>query len=257
VYRVAIEHGGRYRRLVHGTTLHGLQAVDPARQREPLAYFHRTGPFGQAFAQLPNLSARSHVAVVGLGIGTLASYATADQRWTFYELDPAVERLANTTAYFNFLGACGDRCRVTIGDARLSLADATPNQYELIVLDAFSSDAIPTHLLTSEALTLYRSRLAPGGVLAFHISNRNLSLGPVLARLAERHGLVAFRQYERLIDSQAFEGKSASDWVVMAAGVADLGPLVTDARWKRLVASPGDRLWTDDYSSVLSVLRLR
>ena len=256
VYRVALEPRGRHRTLVHGTTLHGLQAVDPARQREPLAYFHRTGPFGQAFAQLPNLSARSRIAVVGLGIGSLASYATAGQRWTFYELDPAVERLANTTAYFTFLRQCGDRCRVVIGDARLSLADAPPNQYGLIALDAFSSDAIPTHLLTSEALALYRSRLAPGGVLAFHISNRHLSLSPVLARLAERHDLVAFRQYEREIDKQAFEGKLPSDWVVMAAGVADLGPLVTDARWERLVASPGDPLWTDDYSSVLRVLRL-
>jgi hypothetical protein len=256
VYRVALEPRGRYRTLVHGTTLHGLQAVDPARQREPLSYYHRTGPFGQAFSQLRNLSARSHIAVVGLGIGSLASYATAGQRWTFYELDPAVERLANTTAYFTFLRECGDRCRVVIGDARVSLANAPANQYALIVLDAFSSDAIPTHLMTSEALTLYRSRLSSGGVLAFHISNRNLLLGPVLARLAEHHGLSAFRQFDREIDKGALDGKMPSNWVVMADSAADLGPLVADPRWQRLVASPRDPLWTDDYSSVLRVLRL-
>ena len=149
------------------------------------------------------------------------------------------------------------QCRVVIGDARLSLTDAAPNQYGLIVLDAFSSDAIPTHLLTSEALTLYRSRLAPGGVLAFHISNRHLSLGPVLARLAEQHGLAAFSQYDRAVETPAFEGKFPSDWVVMAAAVADLGRLATDARWEKLMAAPADPLWTDDYSSVLRVLRLR
>jgi spermidine synthase len=257
VYRVVLDASGRYRRLVHGTTLHGVQAVDADRQSEPLSYYHRTGPFGRAFAQLPGLSSRSHVAVVGLGVGSLASYASAGQQWTFYELDPAVERLANTPAYFTFMRRCGDQCRVVIGDARLSLADASPHEYGLIVLDAFSSDAIPTHLLTSEALTLYQSRLAPGGVLAFHVSNRHLSLAPPLARLAMHHGLTAFRGYEREADASATEGKTASEWIFMAADPRDLGHLATDPGWERLTAAPGQPLWTDDYSSVLSVLRFR
>jgi spermidine synthase len=257
VYRVELDPAGRFRRLIHGTTLHGLEAIDAVHQGEPLAYYHRTGPFGQAFAQLPALTSRSHVAVVGLGVGSLASYASAGQRWTFYELDPAVARLANTPAYFTFMNRCGDECRVVIGDARLSLAAAPPNEYQLIVLDAFSSDAIPTHLLTSEALTLYQSRLAPRGVLAFHVSNRHLALAPPLARLALQHRLTAFREYEKDSDFEAIHGKISSEWIFMAPDAADLGNLVTDPRWERLAATPEQPLWTDDYSSVLSVLRLR
>src|SRR5438093_657964 len=108
----------------HGTTLHGMQTVDPALQREPLTYFHRAGPIGQALAELPDVPARREIAVVGLGVGTLASYHAPGQRWTFYEIDPEVERIARTPAYFTYLQACGDACRVVLGDARLSLARA-------------------------------------------------------------------------------------------------------------------------------------
>ena len=166
-----------------------MQAVDPAHQGEPLTYFHRDGPIGQAFAGLPAVAGRRDIAVVGLGVGTLASYRTPGQQWTFYEIDPEVERIARTDAYFTYLRSCGDGCRVVLGDARLSLARAPLHGYGLIVLDAFSSDAIPIHLMTTEALGLYLSRLAPAGVLAFHITNRHLTLAPVLARLALSHGL--------------------------------------------------------------------
>ena len=126
------------------------------------------------------------MAVVGLGVGSLASYAGPAQRWTFYEIDPAVERIARDPSYFTYLEDCGARCQVMIGDARLSLARARPQQFGLIILDAFSSDAIPIHLLTREAMELYLSRLAPGGVIALHISNLHLSLSPVLGRVARR-----------------------------------------------------------------------
>lgn len=258
VYHVSLDASGRYRALTHGTTLHGMQAVDPLRQHEPLAYYYRTGPIGQAIGRLPHLSDTSQVAVVGLGVGSLASYARPGQRWTFYELDPAVERLARRTDYFTYLRDCGNRCRVILGDARVSLARAQPNQYDLIVLDAFSSDAIPVHLLTSEALSLYRSRLAPGGALAFHISNRHLSLGPVLARLASRHGWTALEQNEQVsAQTRLNDGKSASDWVLMAEKPDDLGALVSDARWVAPVWSSSTPLWTDDFSSLFSVLSFR
>jgi spermidine synthase len=257
VYRVSVEGSGRYRALFHGTTLHGMQATDRSRQADPLTYYHRTGPFGQAFTQLPNVSGAPEIAVVGLGVGSLATYATAGQRWTFYELDPAVERLARSAEYFTYMGKCADRCRVVLGDARISLASAKPNQYGLIVLDAFSSDAIPMHLMTSEAFTLYLSRLSHGGVLAFHISNRHLSLGPVVARLARLHGLTVLEQLDQVTAEESTNGKSASEWVFMAENPTDLGPLVADKRWVPPVVSDSTPLWTDDASSILSVLHFR
>jgi len=190
---------------------------------------------------------------VGLGVGALASYASAGQRWTFYEIDPAVERLSRA-GYFTFLGDCGDRCRVVTGDARLSLAAARPEAYGLIVLDAFSSDAIPMHLLTVEAVSLYLSRLAPHGLLAFHVSNRHLALGPVLGRLALAERLHAREETQGVTAGDANLGQTASQWVVMAREAQDLGALVSDARWLAPAISATTPLWTDDFSNILSVL---
>jgi hypothetical protein len=255
VYRVAVDPSGRYHSLMHGTTLHGMQAVSEARRNEPLMYYHRTGPFGQAFEQLPHTRAMPDVAVVGLGVGAMAAYALSNQQWTFYEIDPAIERIAREPGYFSFLQQCAGRCRVVIGDARLSLAGATQGQYGLIVLDAFSSDAIPVHLMTSEAVSLYLTRLAPGGVLAFHLSNRHLSLGPVLARLALAYELTALEQYQNVSNAEAAEGKSESRWMIMGRNVSDLGTLIADRRWTTPRVEPSAPLWTDDFSNILGVFR--
>src|SRR5262249_16177798 len=176
--------------LAHGTTLHGIQSLDPALRHEPLTYFHRTGPYGQALTGLPAAVSGHDVAVGGLGAGTLAAYVRPNQQWTFYEIDAAVARIARTSSYVTYLNDCADACRVVLGDGRLAL-QRTSQSYDVIVLDAFSSDAVPMHLLTSEALSLYESRLKPGGAILFHISNRHVALGPVLARLAENNQLVA------------------------------------------------------------------
>jgi spermidine synthase len=255
VYRVSIDKTSQYHALAHGTTLHGIEALEPSRRHEALTYYHRTGPAGQAFAALPGATA-PEIAVVGLGIGTLATYARPDQRWTFFEIDPAVEQIARTSPFFTFLGDCGTQCRVVLGDARLSLAGATEREYGVIVLDAFSSDAIPIHLITSEAVSLYLSRLAPGGALLVHISNRHLNLGPILARLGERHALVALERLDASAPDWP-EGKSASRWIVMARSRADLGSLDGDPRWTPPVAAASTPLWTDDFSNILSVLSLR
>src|SRR5262249_49944676 len=154
---------------------------------------------------------------VGLGVGSLAAYVNRSQRWTFYEIDPAVERIARDERYFNFLEGCGVRCQVVLGDARLSLlrSDAT---FDVIVLDAFSSDSIPMHLVTREAFALYLQRLRPGGLLLFHISNRYLRLGNILGRLAGDSGLKAYEQAEHVSDRSAVaEGHTDSDWVVASA----------------------------------------
>jgi hypothetical protein len=256
VYRVSEDPTHHYHGLAHGTTLHGMQALAPDRRREALTYYHETGPFGQAWRALPSAAAGREIAAVGLGVGTLATYAGPAQRWTFFEIDPAIERIARTRDYFSFMESCGDRCRVVVGDARVSLARAPEHAYDLLVLDAFSSDSIPIHLMTREALSLYVSRLAPGGAILMHVSNRHLRLGPVIAKLAASEGLVGLQELES--DGPNWpEGKSGSHWIVMARSRSDLGKLVDDLRWAPLVAPASTPLWTDDFSNILSVLDLR
>ena len=168
-----------------------------------------------------------------------------------FEIDPAAERIARTSSYFTYLEDCGARCTVVIGDARQSLAQ-TDALYDMIVLDAFSSDAIPLHLLTTEALRTYETHLSESGVLAFHISNRHIKLAPVIARLARERGLSAFRRFDKTIDPK--NGLEASEWVVMARRPERLQALVADANWTPLVADARPA-WTDDFSNIWTELR--
>ncbi len=252
VYRVQEDRRQGYRFLMQGTTLHAVQSLDPRRSGEPLAYYHREGPFGQAFAALP-AARRASVAVVGLGAGALASYARPGQSWVFFEIDPTVERLARDTRYFGYLARCGAGCSVRIGDARLALA-AAQARFDLIVLDAFSSDAIPIHLVTREAFSLYRSRLAEGGAIVVHFSNRDLALEGVLGRLAQEVRLVA-RVGREAVQPLSEGGRLSSEWMALAARPGDLGWLADDARWRAPQVDPTTPLWTDDYSSLFGVLR--
>jgi hypothetical protein len=241
--------------LYHGTILHGAQSLSPARSHEPLTYFHRTGPLGQVFEVLSTNPAKGRVAIVGLGTGTIACYGRPGQHFTFFEIDPAVERIARDTRYFTFLNDCSASVEVIIGDARLSLTRIIAPQYDLMVLDAFSSDAIPIHLLTKEALKLYLSRLADGGILAFHISNRYLDLRPVLGNLAQDSNLTCFvREDTQLEDTEQKMQKSPSIWAVMSRRSSDLGGLISDHRWKPLQGQKGGKLWTDDFSNIPDVL---
>lgn len=251
-YKVRTEPGGAYRTLAHGTTLHGVQSVAPEGRSEPLSYYHRTGPLGDIMASLP-AARHPRVGVVGLGVGSVAAFRQPSQAWTFFEIDPAVERLARRSDYFSYLDDCTTACRVVIGDARLSLA-ADPTTYGVLVLDAFSSDAIPVHLVTREALALYLDRLAPGGVLAFHVSNRHLNLEPVLARLAEQAGLVALIRRDRL--EKDVDGKRSSDWLVMARAHTDVQPLLEKPGWVPARVRTGIAAWTDDFSNVVELLLL-
>jgi len=220
-----------------------------------MTYYTREGPIGQAISALPSVASRRQIAVVGLGVGTLAVYRSPGQQWTFYEIDPEVERIARADNRFTYMRDCGESCRVVLGDARLSLARVERQEYGLIVLDAFSSDAIPVHLMTDEAMALYLTRLAPGGALAFHVTNRHLVLAPVLARLAANHGLAArFQQHRAAAASTA--GQFSSDWIVMARSEADLGSLAADPRWVAPPIPAGTPLWTDDFSNIVSVLSL-
>jgi hypothetical protein len=199
---------------------------------------------------------RRRVAVIGLGAGSLACYSRPDQTWIFYEIDPSVEWMARNPAYFTFLRDCAPAAKVELGDARLALVHAADQSYDLMVLDAYSSDSTPIHLITREALALYRAKLAPGGVLAFHISNQYLDLKPVLGDLARDAGLIALFQDDLVLDpDEAARGKSASQWVIMARDQAEFGALSSDRRWQPLAGRPDAAVWTDDFSSILSVLR--
>ena len=197
----------------------------------------------------------ARVAVIGLGAGSLACYAKPAQEWTFYEIDPAVERIARDTRYFTFLKLSrAKQLDVVLGDARLRLKEASNHRYSVIVADAFSSDSIPVHLITREAFHLYLSKLTDRGLLAFHISNRRLDLKPVIGHLAHDAGLVAFYCKDLLGGP---EGKEASEWVVMAQNMEDVKPLLVDHRWSQLTPHPATRVWTDDFSNLFSVLKWR
>jgi spermidine synthase len=257
VLRVTRDAQGRFRRLVHGNTVHGRQFIDAARQGEPLSYYHRTGPLGQIFQAFNARPAATNVAVIGLGAGSMAAYATPRQRWSYYEINPAVIRIASDTNFFSFLAkSSAASMEMIAGDARLRLREAPTGHYDLIVLDAFSSDSIPVHLITREALDLYLAKLANGGLLAFHISNRCLELEPIVGDLAANAGLtcVAFDDMNVSAEDVA-NGKDQSHWVMMARAKEDLGKLVRDSRWLPVKSRPIPEVWSDDFSNILSVLK--
>lgn len=256
VLRVTHVASRNYHRLIHGHTLHGQQAQDPYGRREPLTYYHRAGPIGQVFGLLQERIPRANIAVVGLGAGTLACYAQPGQRWTFYEIDPVVAKIARDPQYFSFLEeSCAARIAVVLGDARLRLQDAPDHGYALMVMDAFSSDAIPTHLLTREALELYVSKLSQGGIVAFHISNRYVHLAPVLGALARDLSLTCLvRRDLNIPPDEVLRGKVPSIWAVMAPRLADLGAFLEDPRWNSPTVRPNEAAWTDDFSNLIEHL---
>jgi hypothetical protein len=237
--------------LMHGTTNHGAQSLDPANRREPVTYYYRAGPIGDVFRALPPKRGR-RVAVIGLGSGVLATYAGAGEEWTFYEIDPDIARVASDTNYFTYLKDTPAKTRMVLGDGRLSLAQAPDGFYDIIVVDAFTSDAIPTHLLTREALGVYRSKLSPSGVIAWHLSNRYLDLEPVLARLVRENGIAGLIRVN--VDrSVELERGYPTVWAALASDNSQLGALRSDTRWRELRTREGVRLWTDDFSNIFSV----
>ncbi len=258
VVAVSRDRAGRFHQIVHGDTLHGRQSLDPAHRDEPLLYYARSGPAGQILARYDESPATPEVGVIGLGAGTLAAYARPGETWTFYEIDPIVVRIATNPVYFTFLrDAFPDPAafKIELGDGRVRLKSAPDGAYGLLVLDAFSSDAIPMHLVTREALQLFLQKLAPRGLLALHVSNRYLDLYPVFADLAESAHLVALaRRDGKVSPEEEALGKVASEWIVMARDEDALGSLARDPSWHRLEGR-GRRLWTDDYSNLLGVFR--
>ena len=246
IYRVYESEDGRIRNLTHGTTVHGMQFVeDMGSKPRVLSYYHRNGPMAQVIRAAPT---DSRIGIVGLGVGALVCYAKPGQDWTLYEIDRAVDDIARDPALFSYMDQCGRDMPTVLGDARIKLAHSD-RTFDILLIDAFSSDAIPLHLVTVEAMEVYKDRLDQGGTLLFHISNRFFDLRPVLARAAQAAGLQAFVQLHGATPDRPLEpGESASIVVAMRRD-----PVPPSDRWQTLV-SDGQRPWTDDHASLLSAL---
>jgi len=255
VHQVVDTADGRHRLLYHGTTLHGAERIGEGdKTPEPLTYYYFGGPISEGIAAVRTARGRlDRVAAVGLGTGSLACHKHAGEAWTFFEIDPDVIRIARDPRLFSFIARCAPDLPVVVGDARLTLA-ASADQYDLIVLDAFSSNAIPVHLLTREALAGYRARLAPGGALVLHISNRHMELGRVVAAIAAAEGLVTYIKRDARPDSGVADYKMNAMVAALAGNVSDLGDLPNRPGWRAVAPDPAVRAWTDDYSDILGAI---
>ena len=242
----------KYKELFHGTTKHGAQRV-ASHAQEPLTYYSRPGPMGQLFKAYDGINQNWQIGMVGLGAGALACYAKPQQNWTFYEIDPVVVEIAKDPDYFSYLQRCTPKAVMVVGDARLSLLAEPAEKFDLLVIDAFSSDSVPTHLLTQEALQLYFSKLSANGILSFHITNRHLELKKVLSDHAKQ------LHYAALI--QEFKPKHdiplviATDWFVLARNEQILTPLYQNGlgRWQKPGLYFDMKPWTDDFTNIVGI----
>ncbi len=243
----------KYREFYHGTTKHGAQRLAAGLSRTPLTYFSRPGPIGQLFSEFDKVNGNWEIGIVGLGAGTLACYAKDGQQWAFYELDPLVIDIASNPEYFTYISQCNPKIRMVPGDARLSLEKERDHKFDLFVIDAFSSDSIPTHLLTQEAIKLYFDKIKPGGILALHITNRHLALKNVLAEHERQLGLSGLLQEFKPQDDVPLV--VATDWAVMAKKPETLEALRQSqlGSWQKLPVSFNNRAWTDDFTNIVTL----
>jgi hypothetical protein len=254
IYTVRDYPDRKLRTLAHGTTLHGQQSTDPVLRQMPMTYYGPTSGVGIAFANAQRLYGRNaRLGVVGLGTGTLACYRSPGEHWRFFEIDPAVLNYSRDGT-FTYLADCAPDAEVVLGDARLELAKMPKGSFDLLAVDAFSSDAIPLHLLTDEAFGVYLDALSPRGVLLVHISNRFIELEPVLAAIAKKRGLAVAVREDNPADRTSV---TPSSWVAMSrdpALIEALGKLDPKSPWQPLL-KPAPRVWTDDHASILPYIR--
>lgn len=253
VTEVLISPDGESKLLMNGTTVHGSQATDPALRRRPQSYYGPAGPVGDLFSVT---NARTDdapsVAVTGLGGGAIAAYAQPGTRMTFFEIDPIVIAVASDPRYFTYLADAPTRPTIIEGDGRLSLRDVPDGRYDLLIMDAFSSDSVPVHLLTVEAIDDELRTLADDGTIAFHISNRYYDLAPPISAALAAHGMTVLERRHQP-DLAQDPGASPSRWLAAASDPTTVEALVA-AGWETV--PPGDRPFTDDYADLLSYLRL-
>ena len=265
-YTVNASESGRVRWLNHGTTMHGMQLLDdPTR---PISYYPDTSGVGIAMLNAPRLyGPKASIGIVGLGTGTLACYRRPGQSWQFFEIDPLVIEIARERKIFSFLEKCAPDVPITLGDARLTLAAVPEGKFDILALDAFSSDSIPLHLLTKEAFATYRKALKPDGLLLVHISNRYIDLNPVVAAEAKANGWSAALRHDSPTEQLINRGNRASQWIALSRDPAKLAELTgrvdkvksryyNSEQWLQLDAPGETSPWTDDYASVLPHLSL-
>ncbi|MBU1176213.1 MAG: fused MFS/spermidine synthase [Alphaproteobacteria bacterium] len=242
---------GTVHRYLHGDTTHNLQLVEPGLSGIPLAYYSFEGPFGDAVRLMRETRDRMRVGVIGLGAGAMACHAEAGEDWRFFEIDPAVVAIATNRALFSYVGDCTPEAPIVLGDARLTLAAEPDAGFDLVIVDAFSSDAIPAHLLTGEALELYRHKLAPEGLVFFHVSNRFADIASVVTATAAAVGLDS-----RYILFSPDEAGSLGRLKNKVAAVA-VGPVEMLERlegWRERPPHPLIRPWTDGYSNIAAAI---
>ena len=254
--KLVVENALGWHELIHGGTIHGLQDIRPKQNTIPLTYYSYDGPLKSIFdAARAQRQHGTHVGVVGLGIGSIACYRRPGEAWSFIEIDPQVVAIARNTALFSYLSSCAPSANVIVGDGRLELTRISPGTFDLLVLDAYSSDQPPVHMLTREAFELYARDVRQNGLIAFHISNRYFDLAPVLGNLAFEAGWKAWIDNDLALTPHRWnEGQSASQWVVMARSERDARQIASAPQWHRLKANSNLRTWTDDYSSLLLII---
>ncbi|MCO6432185.1 MAG: fused MFS/spermidine synthase, partial [Deltaproteobacteria bacterium] len=246
---------GHWVQLWHGSTVHGMQHSSEELRNEPATYFSRSSPLGRVLESDYALEI-SDVAIVGLGAGTMAAYGLPHWKMSYFEIDPAVVKIASDSQFFTYLRDSAARIEYVLGDARLKLAKRPDASYDVIIIDAFSSDAIPVHLITMEAVELYMRKLRPHGVLLAHLTNRYLTLLPLAASLTAELGLSGLGCIDSNISpEEALNGKYASRWAVISRDAAIIGQLQLPSYCKPLSDLPAVRPWTDGYSNIMSVLK--
>jgi hypothetical protein len=257
VHKVVTDVSGDRHELIDGGVIHGIQLTDPSLRDIPSSYYSPSGPVGDFFNAERGTDAAWSVAVIGLGAGSVGCYAQPAQTWTYYEIDPTVVDVARDPSMFTFLRDCTPRATVTLGDGRLTIAKVPDRSYDLIVVDAFGGDAIPVHLLTREAIELYLAKLKPDGALLFNISNKYVDIGSVLGGEAGALDLASYVRTDLDVTTEeAALGKVQSAWLVMSRNDANLNGLPNMPGWQSQTASAQSPLWTDDFSDLLSVMRL-
>jgi hypothetical protein len=264
VHKIVVTPGGYFHVLMHGTTIHGAERFrnndgTPVDGRpEPITYYHRDGGIGQAVTAIrERKGAPLKVAVIGVGSGTLACAAERGESWKFFEIDQTMVDTARDPKYFRYISSCAPDLAPVIGDARLTFAREPDGIYDLIIVDAYSSDAIPIHLATAEAMKIYKDKLAPHGAVVMHVSNRHLDLEPVVVGIADANDLKSWVYDED--SGRDDEYIFATDVVISAREEADVGKLASSRQWQETAADDRVRVWTDDYSNIIGALwrRLR
>ena len=250
----------RHRILYHGTTIHGAERVRDADGRritgrpDLVSYYYPGGPISEAIeAARAAAGGLKNVAIVGLGAGSLACHRREGETWHFFEIDPEVVRLALDPNMFRFLSSCAPSAPIVLGDARLTLA-TSPQQFDLIMLDAFTSDSIPTHLLTREAFRSYLAHLSPRGVIFAHISNRHMDLASVVAAVGAAEGFTTFIKVDENATQFHVDYRAPARLTVLARDPADLGALPGSAGWRKQEVDPKVTGWTDDYSDIIGAI---